>query len=109
VGVGGQEALVAAAGVAGHGRRLRLAHQADDEVLPGGRLLLQVIDQQVAVALAEVAVEFGMLDKLGVEDLDGQRQVEEAIGQAAAAEGARGRAGIRAPDPGTFVGTAGRG
>ena len=91
VGVGGQEALIAAAGIDGHGRGLRLAHQPGDEVLPGRGLLLQIIDDEVAVALAEVAVEFGVAHQLGIEKLNRQRQVEQAIGQAAAAEGAGGR------------------
>ena len=48
--------LVRSRGLGDVYKRQRLDHQANDEVLPGRRLLLQVIDQQVAVALAEVAL-----------------------------------------------------
>ena len=51
-------------------------------MLAGWRLLFDIIDQQVAVAFAKVAMKFLIVDELRVEDFDGQREIQQAVLQA---------------------------
>ena len=84
--IGSQETFVPAACIVGDGCRHSLNHQAGDEVLPGRRLFLNIVDHQMPETLAEIALKFGMADKLSIKYLDQKRKIEQVVSQAFIAE-----------------------
>jgi hypothetical protein len=92
--IGGEEPFVPAPGIVSDVRGGGLVHQEADEILPGGRLLFDIVNQQMAEALAEIVGEHLMMHQLRVENAHGEGQVEQAVLAAAAAEGAGGFRGV---------------